>query len=510
MSTPAPSPSDSSAESPSTPTAGTSTMPESGTHPPEQPHSSPRIAEEQRIQEDIPWGIRIAASWSWRIIIILIAAGVAIWLLGHVMLLLIPLMIAGLLSTLIRPLHNVFVKLKFPKVLAAITTIIAMLAAITGILFLVGQEIVTGFADMAEQVETGIYELIDWADQTAQGLGFQISTEEFNQAIDEVVGWIQENQDAIMSSAGAFGSAATNFGVGAVLVIFTLIFFLADGRKLWDYMTLFVPGKHRPAIHGAGRRGWTAVGTYMRVQVFVAFVDAVGIYIGAVILDIPLALPIAVLVFFGGFVPVVGAVVTGAVAVIVALVDQGFVTALIMLGVVILVQQIESNVLQPIVMGKAVKLHPLAVVLAVTAGTTLMGILGALVAVPILAFAKRATQYLKKEEWRGDAEALEMQRTQAEEAFRRAAQKEVIEAEEQASRETIKRRVKETVPGLHPDRPVFGRSGSDSSDSGRSVPAGRPAAEDGPSSQSSSSDEDGPSVPAPKPATDERPRDGDS
>lgn len=512
MSTPAPPPSDSSAESPTSPTAGTSTMPEAGTQPPEQPSSSPRIAEEQRIQEDIPWGIRIAASWSWRIIIILIAAGVALWLLSHVMLILIPLMIAGLLSTLIRPLHNVFVKLKFPKVLAAITTIVAMLAAIAGILWLVGQQLVVGFAQMAEQVEAGLYELIDWAEATAADFGLEFSGDEINQAINEVMAWIEDNQDTIMSSAGAFGSAATNFGVGAVLVLFTLIFFLADGRKLWDYMTLFVPGKHRPAIHGAGRRGWTAVGTYMRVQVFVAFVDAVGIYIGALILDIPLALPIAVLVFFGGFVPVVGAVVTGAVAVIVALVDQGFVTALIMLGVVILVQQIESNVLQPIVMGKAVKLHPLAVVLAVTAGTTLMGILGALIAVPIFAFIKRATQYLNKEEWRGDPEALEMQRTQAEEAFRRAAQKAVIEAEEQASLETIKRRVKETLPGMHPDRPMFSRPGSsNSSDSGTSVPAARPAAgrKDGEAKQAGSG-KDEPQVPAPKPATEARREDDDA
>ncbi|WP_258933424.1 AI-2E family transporter [Nesterenkonia pannonica] len=214
------------------------------------------------------------------------------------------------------------------------------------------------------------------------------------------------------------------------------------------------------------------------------------------------------LVFFGGFVPVVGAVVTGAVAVIVALVDQGFVTAMIMLGVVVLVQQIESNVLQPIVMGKAVKLHPLAVVLAVTAGTTLMNILGALIAVPILAFIKRATQYLNKEEWRGDPEALEMRRVQTEEAFAREAHKEAVEAEEQASMETLKRRVKQTVPGLHPDRPVFSRQGSAyaSEDPGRSVPVGRPAGD----GSRPRRDESSPSVPAPKPAAEDHREDKES
>ncbi|WP_258933425.1 AI-2E family transporter [Nesterenkonia pannonica] len=135
--------------------------------------------------------------------------------------------------------------------LAAITTILTMLAFITGVLVLVGQQLVSGFAEMADQVEEGIYELIDWGEQTAQSFGFQFSGDDFNQAVDEVIGWIQENQETIMSSAGAFGSAAANVGVGAVLILFTLIFFLSDGRRLWDYMTLFVPGKHRPAIHGA-------------------------------------------------------------------------------------------------------------------------------------------------------------------------------------------------------------------------------------------------------------------
>ncbi|NLS10325.1 AI-2E family transporter [Nesterenkonia sp. MY13] len=419
--------------------------------------ASPRLSDEQRLREDIPWGVRIAAEWAWRVIIILIAVGVAIWLLGHVMLILIPLMIAGLLATLLRPLHNLLLKAKFPRVLAAMTSILALLGVVFGILYFVGQEIITGFGEMANQVEAGIFEAINWADETAQSFGLEISTEEFNQWINELFSWIEQNQDAIMSGAMGVGSAATNIAIGTVLVLFTLIFFLADGRKIWDFLVLFSPAKHRPAIHGAGRRGWTAVATYMRVQVLVAFVDAVGIYIGALILDVPLALPIAVLVFFGGFVPVVGAVVTGAVAVLLAWVAHDFTTALIMLGVVILVQQIESNVLQPIVMGKAVKLHPLAVVLAVTAGTTLIGIFGALVAVPVLAFIKRSTQYINREEWRGDEEALEMERTVKEEALRKEAHKERLEAEEQATMATLKRRIFETIPGLDPDRPPFGR-----------------------------------------------------
>ncbi|NDK31048.1 AI-2E family transporter [Nesterenkonia haasae] len=453
------------------PPAGDSVPP-----PGDQPPLASKESDESRLRQDIPWGVRIAAEWSWRVIIILIAAGVLIWLLSHVMLLLIPLLIAGLLASLLRPLHNLFRKLKFPRILAAMASILVLMGGVFAILFQVGSVIVEGFAEMAEQVETGIIELIEWADDLARDWGLEISTEQFNQGVEEAVTWIQDNSDAIMSGAAGVGSVAGNIAVGTILVLFTLIFFLSDGRRIWDFMVVFSPAKHRPAIHGAGRRGWTAVSTYMRVQVFVAFVDAVGIFIGAVILEVPLPLPIAVLVFFGGFVPVVGAVVTGAVAVLLAWVAHDFTTALLMLGVVLLVQQIESNVLQPIIMGKAVKLHPLAVVLAVTAGTTLLGLLGALFAVPVLAFIKRATQYLNKEEWRGDPEALNMERTVKEEALRRAAQQEKREAEEQASMDTLKRRIFETIPVLDPQKHGTGRSkGSAEQQTGSETPEPVPA-----------------------------------
>lgn len=453
-----------------------------------RPPETPAMAEEQRIQADIPWGVRIAAAWSWRAIIILIAIGVAVWLLGFLLLLIIPLMIAALLSTLLRPLHNGFLKLKFPRLLAALSSIAVMLTAVFGILYLVGSELIQGFAQMADQVMSGIFGLIDWADQTAQQLGFDISADQFNQALEELVGWVQQNQDTIMSSAVGFSSAATNVSVGTVLMLFTLIFFLSDGRRIWEFVLVFAPSKHRPAIHGAGRRGWTAVGTYMRVQVFVAFVDAVGIGLGAWLLDVPLVLPIAVLVFFGGFIPIVGAFVTGAIAVLLAWVAHDFVTALLMLGVVLLVQQLESNVLQPIVMGKAIKLHPLAVILAITAGSTLMGIAGALFAVPVLAFIIRATKYLTEEEWRADRTALQMERELQEERLKRAARREQHEAEEQANLATLKERIFDTIPGLDPRRSPFARRAQDPAEGGSAEDPKTPEAEA--------------AVPAPKPAAD--------
>ncbi|OSM43027.1 AI-2E family transporter [Nesterenkonia sp. PF2B19] len=417
------------------------------------------LSDAERIQEDIPWGVRIAAAWSWRVLLILAFTGVLLWLLSYVSLLIIPLLVAALLATLLRPVHNFFRTLRFPRILAAITTILLLIGFVVGLLYLVGQEIITGFAEMADQVRVGVLELVAMAEEIGRDLGISISAEEFNQWMAEATQWVQDNAESILGGAMSIGSTAGNLMVGLILALFTLIFFLSDGHRIWDFSVNFVPRKFRPAIHGAGRRGWSALGSYVRVQVFVAAVDAVGIGIGAALLGVPLALPVAVLVFLGSFIPIIGAVVTGAIAVLLALVANGLVNALLMLGVVLLVQQIESNVLQPIVMGKAVKLHPLAVVLAVTAGTTLLGIVGALFAVPVLAFINRSVRYIVKEEWRHDDEAIAMEREQQEEELRRVAARREIEAQEQEALAGIKRRFLETMPGLDPDKPAFARRG---------------------------------------------------
>ena len=184
-----------------------------------------------------------------------------------------------------------------------------------------------------------------------------------------------------------------------VLALFILIFFLLEGDRIWAFLVRLLPRKARAATFGAGRRGWTSMVSYARIQMFVAFVDAVGIGVGAAIIGVPLALPLSVLVFIGSFIPVVGALVTGAIAVLLALVANGPVNALIMLAIVLLVQQLESHILQPLVMGKAVALHPVAVILAVAAGSYLAGIPGALFSVPILAVANSAIRYIAARTW---------------------------------------------------------------------------------------------------------------
>ncbi len=367
-------------------------------HPvPREPEPMDTAARQaDRLVRDIPYGLTVAAAWSWRVLLVLAMAGAGIWLLSHVSILVIPLIIAALLSTLLLPVHRRFVRWGAPRGLSVTAVIVGFIVAVLGLLTLVGQQLAVGFTDMRDQIVVGVQGIVVWLES------FGVTTDQWNDIVDDLMAAIRNNSQTILSGALGFGSTAGNIAAGAVLVVFALIFFLYDGKGIWRFCLNFVPGRHRAAIDGAGRAGWGSLGSYVRVQIFVAFVDAVGIGAGAWILGVPLALPLGVLVFFGSFIPLVGAFLTGAVAVLLALVANGWVNALIMLGVVLLVQQIEGNVLQPLVMGRAVSLHPLAVFLAVAGGTAVMGLAGAVFAVPVMAFLNATIKYFHAKPWLED------------------------------------------------------------------------------------------------------------
>ncbi|MGW9550869.1 AI-2E family transporter [Citricoccus zhacaiensis] len=346
-----------------------------------------------RVAADVPYGLTVAAAWSWRILLVLAMAGAGIWLLSHVSLLVIPLIVAALLSTLLAPIHQRFVGWGLPRGLSVTGVILGFIVLVLGLLTLVGQQLAVGFTDMRDQIVVGVQGIVAWLES------FGVTTAQWNDILSDLGEAVRANSQTILSGALGFGSTAGNIAAGTVLAVFALIFFLYDGRRIWRFCLNFVPARHRIAIDGAGDVGWTSLGSYVRVQIFVAFVDALGIGLGALLLGVPLALPLGVLVFFGSFIPLVGAFLTGAVAVLLALVANGWVNALIMLGVVLLVQQIEGNVLQPLVMGRAVSLHPLAVFLAVAGGTAVMGLVGAIFAVPLMAFLNATIKYLHAKPW---------------------------------------------------------------------------------------------------------------
>ncbi|KUM29576.1 permease [Arthrobacter sp. EpRS66] len=349
--------------------------------------------------EDMPYAVRLAASWAWRFLIIVAALGVLVWALSKVSLLVIPVLVAALLSGLLSPVVNALNrKLAVPRGLAVGITLIGFLALVIAGLSLAGQRLSAGFTALWTQALFGIEQVQDWLFNGP----LKLTNDDLQGVLDDAIVQLRGNATNILSEAISWTSFIGQFLTGTLLALFVLIFLLLDGRKIGLFLVNLLPRRARPAMDGALTRGWASLVSYVRVQMLVAFIDAIGIGFGAFFLGVPLAMPLGVLVFLGSFIPVVGALITGALAVLLALVANGWVNALIMLAVVLLVQQAESNILQPLIMGKAVSLHPLAVVLAVAGGTMLAGIPGALFAVPLLAVLNAVVKYLSGRAWERD------------------------------------------------------------------------------------------------------------
>ncbi|MDY6055367.1 AI-2E family transporter [Micrococcus sp.] len=345
---------------------------------------SSTLAAQTKINKDVPYGLTVAAAWSWRFVAIVVMVGVVWWLASFVSLIVVPVIVAMLLAVLLSPIYRMLRRGRVPAVLAALSCVLLLISVVVGLFWVAGHELVNGFAALGDQLVSSAQQFAEWLSRVLAEQGFQFQLDA--SSLDAVWNTARQNSSTIVDGALSFGSTAANIVTGTFIALFTLVFFLFDGDRVWRFALLFVPKANRARVDVAGRSGWEALGSYVRVQIFVAFIDAVGIGVGAWLLGVPLALPIAVLVFLASFIPMVGAVLTGALAVVVALVSNGLLNAVLMLVVVLLVQQLESNVLQPLVMGKAVSLHPLAVFLAVAAGSVVMGIVGAVFAVPLLAF----------------------------------------------------------------------------------------------------------------------------
>lgn len=348
--------------------------------------------------EDLPYAVRIAASWAWRTGVILLMGGTLIWLMSKISLLIIPVLVAALMAGLLYPVVAWLTRHGVPRGLSVAITELGMIAVVLGALALVGRQLVTGFSDLRDQALQGVHQVQGWLSAGP----LHLSADQIDKYVQDGVNVLQNNSSSILSGALTFGSTAGHFGVGLLLALFVLIFFLLEGARIWSFLVRLLPHVARRGADGAGRHGWGSMVSYVRIQLFVAFIDAVGIGGGAAIIGVPLALPLGVLVLLGSFIPVVGALVTGSVAILLALVANGLVNALIMLAIVLGVQLLESHVLQPLVMGKAVSLHPVAVILAVAAGSFLAGIPGALFAVPTLAVANTAVRYVASRGWEDD------------------------------------------------------------------------------------------------------------
>lgn len=340
----------------------------------------------------VPWGIRVAAEAGWRLLILAGVIYVLIKVISAVSLLVLAFTVGLLFTALLQPTVARLRRLGIGRGLATMITFITGVAALGLVGWFVVWQVMENLDDLTKQVQGGIEELKTWLLNSP----FHVTEGQINNIADSLNEWLGSNSQEI-TSAGLQGvTVVLEFLSGALLAAFVTIFLLYDGRNVWNWTLNFVPRVARAGVAGAGPRAWTTLTRYVRGTVIVAFIDGFFIGIGLYFLDVPMAVPLAVFIFLFSFIPIVGAVASGALAVIVAFVANGVVTALLVLAVVLAVQQLEGHVLQPLILGRLVRVHPLGVVLAVTGGSLIAGIPGAVTAVPLVAVLKSVVISLRR------------------------------------------------------------------------------------------------------------------
>jgi predicted PurR-regulated permease PerM len=328
----------------------------------------------------------------WALCIVAIAAGA--WVLGYVIarlwVIVLPVLLAIVVATVLWPPTNGLSRLGLRPGAAAGITLAGFFAVVGGVIALIVPSVIDQVPELADKATDGVNKVRDWL----QGPPLNIGDDQLGSAGDAIVSRLQSSADQIASGVFSGVSTATSALITFFLVLVLSFFFIKDGPR-------FLPWVHAVAGTEGGRhmeavmiRSWFTLGGFIRTQALVSLIDAVFIGTGLVILGVPLALVLAVITFFGGFIPMVGAFVAGALAVLVALVANGLTTALIVLGIIVAVQQIEGNLLQPMLQSRTMKLHPVIVLLAVTAGGALYGIPGAFLAVPAAAVAAVIIRYV--------------------------------------------------------------------------------------------------------------------
>ena len=327
----------------------------------------------------VPVALERASGWSWRLLTCALLLAAVIALLWYLRVIVLPIIVALTISPALMPLVRLLRRrLPVSRAAAAVSLIIALLV-IAGLVALITTSVVQEYDELSRSVEQGVDDVIAWL----EGEPFNLSLERVSDFNDSLgTAWRQASDYLVAGLSTGVGLLT-----GIILAIALLYFILRDGPELWQWFLRRFSAENRVAIDQAGQRSWKVLGGYIRGTALIALIDAVLIGIGIWLLGVPLAFPLAVLIFLGGFVPFVGATISGLVAVLVAFADQGWEIALVTLGIVLGVQFLEGNFLQPIIQSRTVDLHPAIVLLAVAAGGSLFGIIGAYLAVPVTAVA---------------------------------------------------------------------------------------------------------------------------
>ena len=349
----------------------------------------------------VPRSLRVAAALSWRMLVIIGLVAACMWVGAHLTLVIMPVAIALTLAVLLEPLVSwMRRKLHLPSSLAATVGLLIFFAVVAGALSQAAAELIQQVPQLATQAVQGFAALLNALahnDYLTNG-PLKLDTAVLNNMLEalrtELVTWLDTNKETLATGAINITSSVGTLATSGLTMLFCLFFFLKEGRSIWLWCVRLLPAPARVPVHESAIRGWATFGSYVRTQIQVAAIDATGIALGAFFLGVPLAIPIGVITFFAAFVPILGALTSGVIAVLVAAVNGGLSKAIIMLIIILVVQQVESNILQPFMMSNAVSLHPVAVMLVITTGSAIAGIAGAVFSVPIAAFINATVMYL--------------------------------------------------------------------------------------------------------------------
>jgi putative heme transporter len=339
----------------------------------------------------VPLPLKRSGLWSAYLLLTLAGFLAVLYLIVRLKLIFIPVFVALLITTLLAPLATYLRNRGWRPLLATWAVILGSLIVLSGIVAVLIPQFTSQFDEMKTRATQGFDDVVKWLGEGP----LNISEQDLDRYLEQATQRIQENSESI--TGGILSSLTVTFEfIAGILLVFVLVFFfLKDGNQIWDWFKRQAARDNRDHIDEMGRRAWSTLTGYVRGTAFIALVDATLIGVALLMVGNPLWIPLAVITFFGAFFPIVGAVVAGAIAALVTLVTNGVADALIITAVIVLIQQIEGDVLQPVVMGKAVRLHPIVILIVLTAGAILGGIAGAFVSVPATAVAATVGNYLK-------------------------------------------------------------------------------------------------------------------
>jgi predicted PurR-regulated permease PerM len=356
--------------------------------------SMPGRADNAAEHSRVPGWLQTGAAWSWRLLLLAAALYLVARVISILSIVVVPCIAALLLTALLQPLKARLRRTGLPGLAATWCTLLVGALVLGGLVMLVTNRVSADYPALVSETRHTTTQVETWL----SGAPFHLKSSSVQRALNNIPGYLSKHKALVEGTVVAGGKIAAEFFGGLVLMIFVMFFLIKDGDRIWSWLISGLRAESARRVNRAGHAAWLAVVYYMRGTVVVAAIHAVVIGLALYIMGAPLVIPLAVLVFVAAFVPLVGLLIAGALAIVVTLAAKGWVAAVILLGVLIVEDQLEGHLLQPQVVGRVIRLHPLAVILSLAVGGVLAGVVGAVVAIPVVAVITRAVPELRRED----------------------------------------------------------------------------------------------------------------